>query len=458
MSTIKARKKVKKTDGTYDAVHYETEASLVLTEDGSNVEAHIKDIGTNKSDKTHTHDPASVGGIPVVKTYTPAGGRDGVDYAADVPGLTDLYNGLRLTIEIHVDFDTIEQPTVSINGLPAKPLKRLTSLGTISEIDPFDFIFYQPQDTLCLRYLKNHGIWTIEDARRPSVGDLDGLMGVAGGGTGLARVPVDNYLVGDDVNNMKTKTPEQVREHIGAAPVGGTPAVITFTPSGGTDGEDYAVNVPGLVLSPGVELAVKFHKINTGNGFEFLYVNSNDANTGEGHNIKGIDTLGRIRELPHGALRTSDNAYVRIRYDGLNWLVMDSMLTTPEYGGTGLTTVGKDCYLVGDSATSMKSKTPTEVRKHIGAASASKSFSAILGAAIWSGTGPYTQSIAVTGVSITPDTNGIIGLEQKATAEQRAVARDAMLSITSQSAYALTITADGEKPTLDIPVTVTIID
>ena len=86
----------------------------------------------------------------------------------------------------------------------------------------------------------------------------------------------------------------------------------------------------------------------------------------------------------------------------------------------------------------------------------SRSYNVILKTSNWSGTSaPYTQTISVSG--LTAAASGDIGLAQTATAEQRAAARAAMLCVTGQAAGTLTITADGDKPTVDIPVTVTIL-
>ena len=70
----------------------------------------------------------------------------------------------------------------------------------------------------------------------------------------------------------------------------------------------------------------------------------------------------------------------------------------------------------------------------------------------WSGAGPYTQTITVSGV--TASNNGVIGIAQSATAAQREAARAAQLSVTAQSENSITVTADGQKPTVEIPVTV----
>lgn len=75
----------------------------------------------------------------------------------------------------------------------------------------------------------------------------------------------------------------------------------------------------------------------------------------------------------------------------------------------------------------------------------------VLLAAAWIGAdAPYTQELAVVGLSSTQ--NGSISIEQDATAAQRKAARDAILSVTGQDDNKLIISADGEKPTVDIPV------
>ncbi|MEL4862183.1 hypothetical protein AAEU42_13120 [Pseudoflavonifractor phocaeensis] len=85
----------------------------------------------------------------------------------------------------------------------------------------------------------------------------------------------------------------------------------------------------------------------------------------------------------------------------------------------------------------------------------SQSVNVTLTAAGWSGSGPFTQTVSVSGLSA--DKNGSIGLAQSATAEQRAAARDAMISITGQTDGSLIVTADGEKPTVNLPAIVTLL-
>lgn len=85
-------------------------------------------------------------------------------------------------------------------------------------------------------------------------------------------------------------------------------------------------------------------------------------------------------------------------------------------------------------------------------ANASKSVDVTLTTAGWTGSGPYTQTISVSGLGAVQ--NGNIALAHSANASQRTSARKAMLAISNQSAGTLTIVADGTKPTVNIPCTV----
>ena len=76
---------------------------------------------------------------------------------------------------------------------------------------------------------------------------------------------------------------------------------------------------------------------------------------------------------------------------------------------------------------------------------------ATLLATAWVGVdAPYTQELSVEGLTATP--NGVINVAHDATADQREIAREAMLSVIGQEDGKLTIVADGEMPEFDIPV------
>lgn len=78
-----------------------------------------------------------------------------------------------------------------------------------------------------------------------------------------------------------------------------------------------------------------------------------------------------------------------------------------------------------------------------------------IAASAWIGdAAPYTAQVSFNIMGMRK--NGFLAVAQEATAEQREAARAAVLSVTGRtpaSGNYLTITADGDKPTVDIPVT-----
>lgn len=84
-------------------------------------------------------------------------------------------------------------------------------------------------------------------------------------------------------------------------------------------------------------------------------------------------------------------------------------------------------------------------------ANSSVAISTTLLASAWTGVNaPFTQELSVEG--LTASQNGVIDIAHDATAVQREIAREAMLSVIGQSNGTLTIAADGEMPEFDIPV------
>lgn len=84
---------------------------------------------------------------------------------------------------------------------------------------------------------------------------------------------------------------------------------------------------------------------------------------------------------------------------------------------------------------------------------------ATLLASAWAGIdSPFTQELFIDGIHEAAKQNGHIYVSQEATFEQRDIARCAMLQVIGQSEGKLVISADGEMPEQDIPVTIILFD
>lgn len=82
---------------------------------------------------------------------------------------------------------------------------------------------------------------------------------------------------------------------------------------------------------------------------------------------------------------------------------------------------------------------------------------AVLLASAWIGNkAPFSQELNVEGMTETQ--NGIISVAQSASAGQRNAARNATLCLIGQSAGKLVVAADGDKPDVNIPVSIVLVD
>ena len=85
-------------------------------------------------------------------------------------------------------------------------------------------------------------------------------------------------------------------------------------------------------------------------------------------------------------------------------------------------------------------------------ANLSVAINAVLLMSAWSDDSPYVQTISVEGLNA--DQNGIITIGQNITTEQIEDVVAADIRISSQADGSLSVTAYGDKPTRDIPVTI----
>lgn len=90
----------------------------------------------------------------------------------------------------------------------------------------------------------------------------------------------------------------------------------------------------------------------------------------------------------------------------------------------------------------------------IGAATPASELTAILPASGWAGNTNTVSDLT----KVTVNSKGAVSVADSASAEQRTAARAAQLHKTGQAAGSITITADGVIPSIDIPITILLVD
>lgn len=140
----------------------------------SKVFTKLKALIDKKSDKGHTHNYS----VPV----TTAGTGDA--YTATVDGITSLVVGTTLTIVPHV-VSTAVSPTLNVNGLGAKVLRRRATNGTGTTSSGYIASWLAASKPIQVTY---DGTYWIVDLQKPNALDLFGAVEIAHGGTGATTV------------------------------------------------------------------------------------------------------------------------------------------------------------------------------------------------------------------------------------------------------------------------------
>lgn len=115
---------------------------------------------------------------------------DGVTYTATASDITELYNGLEITIIPNI-VSTARNISLNLNGLGEVPIRRPLSFSTFvaTSIDA-DRLYFLSANTPCrLMYHANYtsgGIWLMADKVKTSAQDLYGQVPIENGGTGAA--------------------------------------------------------------------------------------------------------------------------------------------------------------------------------------------------------------------------------------------------------------------------------
>lgn len=124
------------------------------------------------------------GGAPIVTT---AG--TGAAYTATVNGMTELTQGMSFVMIPHT-ISTSTAPTLNVNGLGAKTIRRRVSNATNTTAAGYNVSWLSANKPIRVEY---DGTFWIADLPKPSAADMSGTLTVKNGGTGYASIVDTTY-------------------------------------------------------------------------------------------------------------------------------------------------------------------------------------------------------------------------------------------------------------------------
>ena len=159
------------------------------------------------------------GGTPTVTATS----TNGVAYTATVSNITELTNGLTITIIPNMASESTSI-TLNVNGLGAKSIVIPLSTNTGTSVAPKDTTFIVANRPLTLQYdsgYSTYGGWRTLGKQKTSAGDLYGTVPIESGGTGatnaadartnlditpenIGAAPASHSHTISDVNNLQT--------------------------------------------------------------------------------------------------------------------------------------------------------------------------------------------------------------------------------------------------------------
>ena len=107
----------------------------------------------------------------------------GAAFTAQIPGVTSLYKGLKVTIIPHTA-STSATPTLNVNSLGAKTIKRRLSTQASSQQNGYTTSWLASGYPFDLMYDGTY--WIVAGQDKPVADDLSGTLGISKGGTGAS--------------------------------------------------------------------------------------------------------------------------------------------------------------------------------------------------------------------------------------------------------------------------------
>lgn len=172
--------------------------------------------GTNPlAEKTPAEVLADIGAAPknAAIPVVPATSEDGIIYTATVDRVTELYNGLIITIIPNMN-SASTAIKLNVNGLGEKMVRVALSFNNAAMTTPRLDTYYTEGRPLTLQfdgeYLNGEGIWKTLGKERTSAQDLYGTVPIESGGTDAdnaadARKNLD-VLASSEIPNVLTQT------------------------------------------------------------------------------------------------------------------------------------------------------------------------------------------------------------------------------------------------------------
>lgn len=170
-----------------------TEGTNLWTYDGATDKSiNLTPAKLGAADKVHTHSLDDVSETTEKKysRVVEATSTDGITYTATVDGITELYNGMEITIIPNI-VSASTGIKLNINGLGEVPIRRPLSFSTFvaTSIDSNRLYFLSANTPCRLMYHANYtsgGIWLMADKVKTSAQDLYGAVPIENGGTGAS--------------------------------------------------------------------------------------------------------------------------------------------------------------------------------------------------------------------------------------------------------------------------------
>ena len=159
------------TTSQYNLIKPELSDAADITAFGSNwdvIDAELKKLSES-------------GGIPIVTAES----EDGIAYQATVGGVTELYNGLIITIIPSIT-SASTNVTLNVNGLGEKRIMLPMSFNNQAMSAPRDETYFGANRPITLQYdayYATYGVWKTLGKQKTAASDLYGLVPIESGGT-----------------------------------------------------------------------------------------------------------------------------------------------------------------------------------------------------------------------------------------------------------------------------------